>query len=208
MENYRAQKQNIQYYISKFHDMVSQGPLYICTCCDQLFYKHSVIHTSNLKQKNPDIHKYLSGKKSVNNIEWVCKTCLNYLSKNKVPPCALVNGMQFPHKPPFFDLNDLECRLIAPRIAFQNLMQAPRGKQLKIHGNIVNVPADLSSTVGMLLRLPEETATIKVNLKRRLQYKSSALSLTVRPNKVITAVIWLLNNSDLYKEEGIALNEN
>lgn len=48
----------------------------------------------------------------------------------------------------------------------------------------------------------------KVNLKRRLQYKSSALSLTVRPNKVIKAAIWLLHNCVLYQEEGIALNEN
>ena len=29
-----------------------------------------------------------------------------------------------------------------------------------------------------------------------------------RPNKVIKAAIWLLHNSDLYKEEGIALYEN
>ena len=52
-------------------------------------------------------------------------------------------------------------------------MQAPRGKQLKIHGNIVNVPANVAS----------EAATIKVNLKRKLQYKSSALSLNVRPTR-------------------------
>ena len=43
-------------------------------------------------------------------------------------------------------------------------MQAPRGRQLKIHGNIVNVPADVNNTVSMLPRLPRETATIKVNL--------------------------------------------
>lgn len=67
--------------------------------------------------------------------------------KNKIPPCAIVNGMVFPEKPTFFDLNELECRLLAPRIAFQKLMQAPRGKQLKIHGNVVNVPADVCSTV-------------------------------------------------------------
>ena len=48
-------------------------------------------------------------------------------------------------------------------------MQAPRGKQLKINGNIVNVPADVANTVSMLPRLPSETSTIKVNLKRRLQ---------------------------------------
>ena len=39
--------------------------------------------------------------------------------------------------------------MLTPRIAFQKLMQAPRGKQFKIHGNIVNVPADVTDTVSM-----------------------------------------------------------
>ena len=71
-------------------------------------------------------------------------------------------------------------------------MQAPRGKQFKINGNIVNVPADVADTVTMLPRLPNETSTIKVNLKRKLQYKSSALSLNVRPYKVAEAAKWQL----------------
>ena len=41
-------------------------------------------------------------------------------------------------------------------------MQAPRGKQLKINGNVVNVPADVSTTVNMLPRLLHENDTIKV----------------------------------------------
>jgi hypothetical protein len=45
-------------------------------------------------------------------------------------------------------------------------MQAPRGKQLKIYGNIVNVPADITTTVKTLPRLQSEEGTIKVNLKR------------------------------------------
>jgi hypothetical protein len=97
-----------------------------------------------------------------------------------VPPCAAINGLQFPEKRSFFYLN--ECRLLAPRLAFQKLMQAPRGRQLKINGNIVNVPADVVNTVNMLPRFPNDTSTIKVNLKRRLQYKSSAL-ITKRQTK-------------------------
>ena len=58
-------------------------------------------------------------------------------------------------------------------------MQAPRGNQLKIKENIVNVPADVNNTVNVLPRLPQECGTVKVQLKRRLQYKSSALSLKV-----------------------------
>ena len=85
-------------------------------------------------------------------------------------------------------------------------MQAPRAKQLKIHGNIVNVPADVASTVSMLPWLPSEATTSKVNLKRKLQYKISAPSLNVRPHKVSQAADWLMRNSSLYKDEGIVIN--
>ena len=70
-------------------------------------------------ERNPNIVKYLLNKTSVDNIECVCRSCSTYF-------CAIVNGMQFPPKPALFDLNELECRLIAPRLAFQKLMQAPR----------------------------------------------------------------------------------
>ena len=116
--------------------------------------------------------------------------------------------MQFPRRPSFFDLNELECRLIAPRLAFQKIFQAPRGGQLKITGNVVNVPADVNSTVNMLPRLPDETGTIKVQLKRRLQYKSSALSLNIRPHKVMQAAAWLVNTSPLYEGQGITIDQN
>ena len=53
-----------------------------------------------------------------------------------------------------------------------------------------------------------EACKIKVNLKRKLQSKSSALSLDVRLHKVVQPAKWLINNSALYKEEGIALCEN
>ena len=127
--------------------------------------------------------------------------------KNKVPPTAILNGMQFPKKTDFFDLNELECRLLAPRLAFQKLLQAPRGRQFKILGNVVNVVAEVSNTVNVLPRLPSDTGTIKVNLKRKLQYKSSAMSFNVRPHKVIQAANWLINNSSLYRQEGITVNQ-
>lgn len=60
-------------------------------------------------------------------------------------------------------------RLLALRISFQKLIQALRGKQLNMYGNIVNVSADVSSTISMLQLLPHETATIKVNFKWKLQ---------------------------------------
>lgn len=141
-----------------------------------MWYKHSVCCCDTKKNSNPAVaEKYLLNRKCPNK-EWLCRTCHNYLAKNKVPPAAVVNGMHFPPKPDFFDLNELQCRLLAPTLAFQKLMQASRGRQLKINENVVNVPAEVSNTVNMLPRLPTESGTIMVNLKRRLQYKSSALS--------------------------------
>ena len=104
--------------------------MYICSCCDQLWYRHSVKSAHKLTKSNP----------SVGNTEWICiSNCGKYLIKNSVQTYAAVNGMKFPNKPAFFDLNELEYRLLANGLAFQKLMQAPRGKQFKINGNVVNV---------------------------------------------------------------------
>ena len=88
---------NENHHISKFHEIVSQGPLYICSCCDQLWYKHRVSSANTLKKSNPAAgEKYLIKKVSVKHKELLCRTCYKYLIKNKVPPTAILNGMQFP----------------------------------------------------------------------------------------------------------------
>ena len=108
--NYRISSLSMK-CTKKFHQIVNQGPMYVCTCCDQLWYKHSVTNADQIRQSIPDFIKYLNNRKSV-----VCRLCHSHLVKNKVPPCAVANGMVFPEKP------ELECRLLPPRIAFQKLM--------------------------------------------------------------------------------------
>ena len=81
-------------------------------------------------------------------------------------------------------------------------------ERIKINGNIVNVPADVTNSVSLLPQFPNEACTIKVKLKRKLQYKHSVLSLNVRPHNVVQTAKWLINNSALFKEEGIAGCEN
>ena len=55
--------------VRKFHNSVCAGPLYICTCCDQLWYKDSVLPADRLRLVNPEITKYLQSIKSVDDIE-------------------------------------------------------------------------------------------------------------------------------------------
>ena len=56
--------------------------------------------------------------------------------------------------------------------------------------------------------VPQESGTIKVQLKRRLQYKSSALSLNVRTYKILEAGNWLATNRALYREQGVSFSED
>ena len=64
--------------ISKFHDIVSSGPFYICSCCDQMWYRHSVVSALKVRENNPGLNKYLTKKRSVQDIEWLCKVCERY----------------------------------------------------------------------------------------------------------------------------------
>ena len=60
--------------------------------------------------------------------------------------------MKFPQKSEILNLTSLEERLVSPRIPFMQIHELPRGGQFKIHGNVVNVPADVNSTVNVLPR--------------------------------------------------------
>ena len=50
-----------------------------------------------------------------------------HLKGGKVPTCAIANGMQLSRKPTFFDINELECWLIAPQLAFQKDFSGTKG---------------------------------------------------------------------------------
>ena len=192
----KAKDSNISVLIKNFHKTVSDGPIYICTSCNQLFYQHSVVSLSGRKGI---IHERLPLRQSVAGKVWICRTCKAHISKGKVPPTSVLNGMQFPDQGILKELNPLELTLLAVRLPFMKIHQAPRGKQKKIRGNMVLVPADVSHTVTQLPRLPSETATIKATLKRRLSYKHHVYSLNVRPQKIRKAAKFL-STAPLYKD--------
>ena len=73
------------------------------------------------------------------------------------------------------------------------------------HGNIVNVPSDVNSTVHCLPRLLSESHTIPIKLKRRLSYKHHYQFQNVRPKRVLDAAGYLVDTSDLFKGEDIGV---
>ena len=113
--------------------------------------------------------------------------------------------MGFPDKPDILNLTSLEERLISPRIPFMQIRELPRGGQLSIHGNIVNVLSDVNSTVHYLPRplIISESQTIPIKLKRRLSYKHHYQFQNVRPKRVLDEAKYLVDTSELFKGEGI-----
>ena len=144
--------------------------------------------------------KHITGLVSAEGKQWICKTCSNSLKSSKTPKLAVSNGCSFPHKPPELNLYPLEERLIAQRIPFMQMRNLPRGGQLSVKGNVVNVPVDICPTVASLPRNMNETETIAVKLKRKLQYNKHEDSQNVRPVKVLGALHWLLQQSALYTD--------
>ena len=142
------------------------------------------------------------------NQHWICNTCYNAIKQNRIPALWKGNGATFPKLPECLELTNLEERLAAARIPLMQLQQLPRGGQLSIHGNVVNLPTNMTSTVSCLPRNITDEQTIPLKLKRKLQYRQHFQFQTVRPNRIISVVKWLVENSSLYKEEGIAINDN
>ena len=91
---------------------------------------------------------------------------------------------------------------------YANRCELPRGGQLSIHGNVVNVLADVNSTVSSLLRSLDESQTIPMKLKGRLSYKHDYQFHNVRPRKLLEAVKYLVKTSELFQNEHIKVQEN
>lgn len=187
--------------ISKFHKSVQSGPDYVCRCCTQTWFKEGVRTASNISET-------MLQKCRITRDDLVCRTCYQHLKDNKISACSLANSLGFPEKPPELDLTSLEERLVAPRIPFMQLREKPRGGQLSISGNVVNIPADVMSTVNKLPRMLTEDETIALKFKRSLNFKHSVAFERTRPNKVLNAAKWLVENSELFRNEGIQINNN
>ncbi|XP_033764354.1 uncharacterized protein LOC117345389 [Pecten maximus] len=192
--------------IAKFHKTIAEGPVYVCTSCHQTWFKHSVTEVNRNVEHSSLFTKCTTRYKSKNGKEWICRTCLLALKNGKMPTLSTVNQISFPDKPVELDLHQLEERLVALRIPFMQMRELPRGGQLSIHGNVVNVPVDIQPTIKALPRQFEQT-TIPVRIKRKMCYKKCEFTENVRPGHVLTALHWLFKNGDLYKESGVELDK-
>ena len=198
----------IEEAIKQFHSDISIGPLYVCSCCHQTWFRKSVSKLMNVHISAESKQRHCTDFLSVNNEEWICHTCLSALRDSKIPKLSVTNGMKWPIKPPELNLHQLEERLIALRIPFMQIRELPRGGQYSLKGNVINVPVDIQPTINCLPRPMDENFTVAIQLKKKLSYKTVDFKENVRPLRVLTALHWLMNNSKLYKNSGIVIDDD
>ncbi|MCG7875518.1 MAG: AAA family ATPase [Candidatus Thiodiazotropha endolucinida] len=197
---------DIDVCIERFHKNVSVGPIYVCSCCHQTWFADTVSKAKTFACK--DKEKYLTGVKSVKEEEWICCTCKDNIKCGKVPKLSVLNGMKWPPKPKELELFPLEERLISLRIPFMQMRELPRGRQLSVKGNVVNVPVDIQPVVNALPRPFDETVTVAVKLKKKMSFKSYVFSENIRPFHVLCALHWLMSGSELYKHANVEIDQH
>ena len=198
--------------INTFRQMIKIGPSYICTVCNRLMYKEDVVQfklTNFSKCDDNLLTKCNTEKKSIDDEQYICKTCSWNLKRNILPPQAVANSLQLDEIPEqLSDLSTLESMLISKRIPFMKILALPRGKQKAIHGCVVNVPINPEETCSILPHVPSSTSCITVKLKRKLEYRGHVILQSVRPWKIMEALehLKLHQNNPHYKD--IVINEN
>ncbi|KAK3105661.1 hypothetical protein FSP39_002926 [Pinctada imbricata] len=198
----------IEECIQIFHASTDSGPIYICSCCHQTWFHDCVNVVENLSSSVEFQPGILTELKSEGGKEWICRTCLSNVKKNKVPKLSVLNGMKWPVKPTELNLHPMEERVVALRIPFMQMRELPRGGQYCVKGNVVNVPVDIQPVINALPRQMDDTGTIPIKLKKKMSYKKCDFKENIRPNIVLSALHWLMAESDLYKNSGVQVDES
>ena len=196
---------NLGESIKMFYHLTSHGPIYVCSICQQTNFIDKVTEIAKLKKnKNMNLlNECRTNYKSVNNKEYICHTCKKYIYKGKIPRLSIKNGCGFPKTPNELNLFNLEERFISPVMAFMLIHQLFPGGQFSLYGSICHLPIEIGKVISTLPRSLDQYETIAVKLKRRLSYKNSVFSENVRPQKIIEALQYLLQNSELYQKHNI-----
>jgi hypothetical protein len=67
--------------IKKLQEKIMKGPSYVCTCCHQTWFRDYVENVKNIRASNVQIERHSTNVKSVDDVEWICLTCLCSLSR-------------------------------------------------------------------------------------------------------------------------------
>ena len=223
----------------KFKDRIRWGPSYPCITCHQTLFSHQVTelhqqmeedlkkvnnrpffqqcfskpeHFFKIIEKDGDKTSFCNGspldKKSKC---FVCRVCLGFLKKGKVPPKADINCLEAVFVPQNLKLQSyLEQALIARVLLFIKIFSLRTSLMPAIKDKCVVIPLDrkeVVDTIQNLPRLPSETNIIDIQWKRRLGQKNAHLQAKVNPDRLFRALEFLKSKGNKYYQASQNLEE-
>ena len=203
--------------VREFRDQTMFGPIFVCVSCHGKMFKASVqkftkklaeeinekieletciidqnlmtkVEIDYIGYKEPDSFS----KEKLVGESFICKTCLNYLRRGKLPPSSVMNNLQLHEtdedlKNQDHWLTELEAALISKNIIFQKIFQLPRSRWTGLKDRIINVPIaeeSMMNTLVQLPRTPNEAALVGISLKRKLDMKNVHKKQLINPNRI------------------------
>ena len=123
---------------------------------------------------------------------YICKTCIKYMRKKKIPPMSAMNGLQLIETDEMIakeglKLTELEGALIAKSIIFQKIFQLPKSRWTALKDRLINIPInddDIVNTLEQMPRTPKDAGLIGVALRRKKEYKNSHKHQLIDPSKL------------------------
>ena len=155
-------------------------------CIEDLEVYSNVEWSKNEKE----VDSYSKDKKQ--GTRYICKTCVGYLIRGKLPPSSVKNGLTLRQTDKDIEdegltLTELEASLVAKRIIFQKIFLLPKSRWTGLKDRQVNIPItddSINRTLQMLPRTPKMAGLIGVCLKRKAEFKSSHQKQLIDPKKI------------------------
>ncbi|CAF4580777.1 unnamed protein product, partial [Rotaria sp. Silwood2] len=201
------------YNLNRFRQIIQEGPDYVCISCRLALFRNQVIPfvvekyikenmSYEIKEHIQSYFMYSSSREQ----KWICKSCSDKIKKRQMPSRAIVNKLKVCDVPSELKkLNNLEKHLIALRLPFMKIVNLTSGKlssrfsQKGTKGPLHCVPSDVEDTVTTLPRPVDKSMMVRLQLKRRLNYKAIWEEQLVNPNDVRDALFVLTKMHPGYK---------
>ena len=135
-----------------FKGAIEKGPSYICDICWKFEFRRNVIKLKEPKYQADIYNECTTGKS-----DWICKSCLNSMSKNKKSMQAQVNNLDL--CPIFSELDrfcSIEVMLFSQITSFMFIVAKTKDAQNGLRGQCVLVLIDLKKIQTILPRSCDE----------------------------------------------------
>ena len=195
--------------LKAFKEATASGPDFICVSCHQRMFPSNVVKfTDQVKQfiaEKIDLSDCIEDvnlcskvilqsdkTKQSSGEPFICRTCLNYLRRGKIPPVSVKNGLDLHQTDKAIEdedlnLTELEAALVSKTIIFQKIFLLPKSRWTALKDKLINVPITddkVNETLQEFPRTPQDAGLIGVQLKRMKNMKNSHSQQLINPDRI------------------------